>query len=139
MAQMPKRLKFRKSHRGKIRGFATQGNTVAFGEYGLQALGPAWITGKQIEAGRVAANHTLKGEGKIWIRIFPHKPVSSRPAETRMGKGKGEPEFYVAVVKPGTILYEVGGVTEEQAKVAFNRTVHKMPVRCRLVKRRHGL
>lgn len=139
MAQMPKRMKYRKTQRGRIRGFATQGNSVAFGEFGLQALAPAWLTGKQIEAGRVAANHFLRGEGKIWIRVFPHKPVTSTPAETRMGKGKGEPDFYAAVIKPGTIVYEVGGVTEEQAKTAFNRTAHKMPFRCRFVRRRHGV
>ncbi len=139
MAQMPKRMKYRKTQRGRIRGFATQGNTVAFGEFGLQALGPAWLTGRQIEAGRVAANHFLKGEGKIWIRAFPHKPITSTPAETRMGKGKGEPEYYAAVVKPGMIIYEVAGVTEELAKTALNRTAHKMPFRVRFVKRRHGV
>ena len=137
MALMPKRVKYRKSQRGKIRGNATRGNQVAFGDYGLQALEPGWIRANHIEAGRVTANRYLGGEGRIWIRIFPHKPVSAKPAETRMGKGKGEPSFYVAVVKPGTILFEVGGVPEELARQALARTAHKMPIRVRFVKRKH--
>src|SRR3989339_596400 len=136
MALMPKRVKYRKSQRGKMKGNATRTNYVAFGEYGLQALETEWITGRQIEAGRVAATHFLHREGKVYIRIFPHKPVSSKPLETRMGKGKGEPEFWVATVKAGTILYELSGINEEIAKQTFNRVAHKMPVKVRLVQRR---
>src|SRR5437879_13505347 len=128
MATMPKRGKARKSQRGKIRGNATRGNTVAFGEFGLQALKPAWVTARQIEAGRVAASHFLRREGRLFIRIFPHKPVSGKPLETRMGKGKGEPEFWCAVVKPGTVMFEVSGVDEVTAKRALARVAHKMPV-----------
>ena len=139
MAMMPKRVKHRKAHRGRIRGLATRGNTVAFGEYGLQAMEPAWITGRQIEAGRVAATHFLHREGRVYIRIFPDKPVSAKPLETRMGKGKGEPEHWVAVVKPGVVLFEIAGVDETTAKMALARVAHKMPIRCRLILRRHGL
>ena len=137
MALMPKRVKFRKIQRGKMRGMAHRGNRVEFGDFGLQALQHGWIKSRQIEAGRVAANRILAGEGRIWIRIFPHRSVTATPAETRMGKGKGEPEFWAAAVKPGTILYEIGGVPEETAKTALLRTAHKLPVRCRFVKRRH--
>lgn len=139
MRLMPKRVKFRKSQRGRIKGNATRGNTVAFGEYGLQSLEPGWISAQQIEAGRVTASHSLSGEGKLVIRIFPHKSVSSKPIETRMGKGKGEPDFWAAVVKPGTILYEVGGITEDLARQVFNRIAHKMPVKTRFVYRRATL
>jgi len=138
MALMPKRVKYRKYQRGKLRGNASKGNYVAFGEYGLQALDVAHIDGRQIEAGRVAATHFLHREGKVYIRIFPHRSVSAKPLETRMGKGKGEPDRWVARVKPGTILYEIGGVPEEVAKQALVRIAHKMPVRCRLVTRRHA-
>ena len=137
MAMMPKRVKYRKQQRGRIRGEASRGNTVAFGEYGLQALEPGWITARQIEAGRIASSHLLKGVGRLWIRIFPHKSVTSTPAETRMGKGKGEIEFWCAPVKAGTILYEVGGVPEQMARTALARTAHKMPVRVRFIERRH--
>jgi large subunit ribosomal protein L16 len=133
---MPKRVKFRKTHRGKIKGNATRGNTVSFGEYGLQATEQGWITAQQIEAGRVAATQYISREGKLVIRIFPHKPVTAKPIETRMGKGKGEPDKWVAVVKPGTVLYELGGVTEAMARQAFNRIAYKMPVRVRFVNRR---
>lgn len=139
MALMPKRVKHRKSQRGKMKGNATRTNYVAFGEYGLQALGTHWITGRHIEAGRVAATHFLRREGKVYIRIFPDKPVSSKPLETRMGKGKGEPDFWAASVKPGTILFEVGGVPEDIAKQALVRVAHKMPIKCRFVKRRYSL
>jgi large subunit ribosomal protein L16 len=135
MALMPKRSKYRKSFRGRIKGFATRGNRVSFGEYGLQALDAGWITGRQIEAGRVAANRATGGAAKIWIRIFPHKPISSKPAETRMGKGKGDVDYWAAVVKPGTVLYELGGVPEEKAKLAFKRIAHKMPIKVRMVRR----
>jgi large subunit ribosomal protein L16 len=139
MAMMPKRVKWRKSQRGKLRGNAARGNTVSFGEYGLQVLGRGWITARQIEAGRVAATHFLHREGRVFVRIFPHKPVSSKPLETRMGKGKGDPEFWVACVKPGTVLFEIGGVEEPVARQALARVAHKMPQRCRFVRRRHGL
>lgn len=135
MALMPKRSKFRKQHRGKLRGNATRGNKVSFGDYGLQCLDYGWISGRQIEAGRVAANRASGGVAKIWIRIFPHKPVSSKPAEVRMGKGKGDIDRWVAPVKPGTVLFELGGVTEEKAKLAFKRVAHKMPVKVKMVRR----
>ena len=118
MALMPKRVKHRKQQRGRIRGKATRGNTVAFGEFGLQSLEKGWITSRQIESARIAANQMVRGEGRLWIRIFPHKPVTSTPLETRMGKGKGDVDFWCAVVREGTILYEVGGVPEARAKVA---------------------
>ena len=136
MPLMPKRVKFRKSQRGKMRGNATRGNTVAFGEFGLQTTKAAWITARQIEAGRVAASHFLRREGRLFIRIFPHKPVSGKPLETRMGKGKGEPEYWVAIVKPGTMMFEVTGVDEVTAKKCLARVAHKMPVPCRFVQRR---
>lgn len=139
MALMPKRVKFRKSQRGKIKGKATKGNTVAFGEFGLQSLGIAWITAQQIEAGRVAATHFLHREGRVYVRIFPHKSISAKPLETRMGKGKGEPDAWVACVKPGTMLFEIAGVSEDVAKRALRRVAHKMPIRCRFLHRRHSL
>jgi large subunit ribosomal protein L16 len=139
MALMPKRVKWRKSQRGKVRGVANKGNVVAFGEFGLQCLGIGWITARQIEAGRVAATHYLRREGKVYVRIFPHKPVSSKPLETRMGKGKGDPEFWVATVRPGNVLFEVAGVDETVARDALSRVAHKMPFRCKFVRRRHGL
>src|SRR5262245_14209643 len=139
MAMMPARVKFRKHQKGKIRGNATRGNTVAYGEYGLQVLEQGRITARQIEAGRMSATHFLQREGRVFIRIFPHKSVSSKPLETRMGKGKGEPDHWVAVVKPGTILFELGGIEEGVARLALARVAHKMPYRCRFVKRRHTL
>lgn len=139
MPLMPKRVKHRKQMRGKIRGNATRGNTVAFGEFGLQVMEPGWVTARQIEAGRVAATHYLHREGKVYIRIFPDKPISGKPLETRMGKGKGETKHWVAVVKPGTVLYEIGGVPENLAKGALRRVANKMPYRCRMIHRRHGL
>lgn len=137
MALMPKRVKYRKYQRGTLKGNASKGNYVAFGDFGIQALKPAHISARVIEAGRVAATHFLHREGKVVVRIFPHRSVSSKPLETRMGKGKGEPDFWVARVKPGTILYEIGGVPEEIAREAFLRVAHKMPIRCRFVKRQH--
>ena len=136
---MPKRVKFRKEQRGKLKGNATRGNYVAFGDYGLQTLEPHWLTGRQIEAGRIAAQHFLRRQGKIFIRVFPDKPISKKPLETRMGKGKGEPEFWIARVRPGQICFEIGGVTEDVAKQALSRVAHKMPIRCRFVKRTHSL
>jgi large subunit ribosomal protein L16 len=135
MSLMPKRTKFRKVHRGKLKGEATRGNRVAFGDYGLQSMDYCWLSGRQIEAGRVAASRATGGTARVWIRVFPHKPVSSKPAEVRMGSGKGEVEFWAAEIKPGTILYEIGGVTEEKAKVAFKRVAHKMPIKVKLIRR----
>ncbi len=139
MPLMPKRIKHRKQQRGRIRGNATRGNTVAFGEFGLQTMEGGWITARQIEAGRVSATHYLHREGKVYIRIFPDKPVSGKPLETRMGKGKGETANWVAVVKPGSVLFEIGGVPEVLAKDALCRVAHKMPVRCRMVHRKRAL
>jgi large subunit ribosomal protein L16 len=139
MALMPKRVLYRKSQRGKMKGNATRGNTVAFGEYGLQSLESAWVTARQIEAGRVAVSHFLRREGRVFIRIFPHKPVSAKPLEVRMGSGKGEPEYWCAVVKPGTMLFEVTGVDEPTAKRALARVAHKMPVKTRFLARRHAV
>lgn len=136
MRLMPKRVKYRKCQRGRVKGNATKGNTIALGEYALQSLEPGWISSQQIEAGRIAATHHLAREGKLTIRIFPHKPISAKPIETRMGKGKGETDRWVAVVKPGTILYEVGGVPEDDARQAFNKVTHKLPIRARFVIRR---
>lgn len=136
MALMPKRVKHRKVHKGRVRRHATRGNYVAIGEYGLVSADGGWVTARQLEAGRIAANHFLGGEGKVRIRVFPHKPVSKKPAETRMGKGKGEPEFWVAVVRPGTVLYEIQGAQEATARIALNRAAHKMPVRVKMVSRR---
>lgn len=138
-ANMPKRVKWRKAQKGRIRGDATRGNLVSYGDFGLQSLEPGRITAKHIEAGRVAAMHFMQREGRVYIRIFPHKPVSKKPLEIRMGKGKGEPEFWTAEVKAGTMLYEVGGVAEEVAKTALLRVAHKLPVKTRFVPRRHGL
>ncbi len=139
MALMPKRVKYRKHMGGKNKGKASRRNYVAFGEYGLQALEPEWITGRQIEAGRVAATHFLKREGKVYIRIFPDHSYTAKPLEVRMGKGKAEVEGWVAVVRPGTVLFEIGGVEEAVAKEALLRVAHKMPVKCRFVTRRHTL
>ena len=139
MAMMPKRVKYRKSQKGRVRGNATRGNYVAFGEYGLQALEPGKISAATIEAGRVVASQSVKGGGKVYIRIFPHKSVTSIPAETRMGKGKGEVEYWAAVVKPGTVMFEIAGIGEDQARAALARVAHKMPVACRFVTRRPTL
>ena len=136
MTRMPKRIKFRKQMRGKMKGNATRGNYVAFGEYGLQSLDTRWVSARQIEAGRIAAQHFLRRQGKIVIRIFPDKPVSKKPLETRMGKGKADTDFWAARVKPGTVLFEISGVPEDVAKPALARIAHKMPVRCRFLGRR---
>ena len=133
---MPKRVKWRKQQRGRIKGSASKGADIAFGEFGLQSLEPGWIPARVIEAGRVACTRNAP-EAKIWIRIFPHKSVSSKPAETRQGTGKGDIDYWCAVVKPGTVLYEIGGVSQAQARKAFNRVAHKLPVKVRMVKRRH--
>jgi large subunit ribosomal protein L16 len=132
---MPSRVKYRKSQRGRMKGRAKRGTTVAFGEFGLQALECAWVTARQIESARVSIMRFLKKGGKVWIRIFPDKPVSKKPAETRMGKGKGNPEFWVCVVKPGRILFEIEGVTAEVAKAAFILAGHKLPIATQFVAR----
>lgn len=132
---LPKRVKYRKQHRGRLTGKATRGNVVTYGEYGLQALEPCWITSNQIEAARIAINRFIKRGGQVWIKIFPDKPVSAKPAETRMGSGKGAPDHWVAVVKPGRILFEVGGVSEEDAREALRLAAHKLPCKMRFVKR----
>jgi len=131
----PKRVKFRKQQKGRMRGMATRGATVAFGDWGLQTTEPGWITNRQIEAARVALTRHIKRGGKVWIRIFPDKPVTKKPAETRMGKGKGNPELWVAVVKPGRVMFELEGVTKEIAKRAFDLAAAKLPVKCKIVKR----
>ena len=136
MAQMPKRVKHRKEQRRRIKGNATRGNSVVFGDFGLQTTQGGWISAATIEAGRIAAQQYLRTEGRLYIRVFPRKPITSIPLETRMGKGKGEPEFWAAVVRPGTVLYEIGGVSEEAARICFARLGHKMPVRVRLIKRK---
>lgn len=132
---MPKRVKYRKAQRGRMRGVATRGATVAFGDFGLKALEPAWITAKQIEAARIALTRMMKREGKVWIRLFPDKPVTKKPAETRMGKGKGAPEMWVAVVKPGRVMFEVGGIRPEMAEEALRLAAHKLPIRTKFVTR----
>ena len=136
MAKMPKRVKHRKVQRGRIKGNASRGNHVVFGDFGLQALDPGWLKSQTIEAGRIAAQQYIRGEGKLYIRVFPHRSITSTPLETRMGKGKGEPEYWVATIKPGTILYEIAGVSEAAAKICLARLAHKMPFRVRMVKRR---
>jgi len=136
---MPKKVKFRKMQKGRMTGKAYRGSTVSFGEFGLKATEPGWITSRQIEAARIAITRHVKRGGKVWIRIFPDKPITKKPAETRMGKGKGNPEYWVAVVKPGRILYEMSGVSEEVAKEAFRLAAHKLPVATRFVKREEGV
>ncbi|MFA9424319.1 MAG: 50S ribosomal protein L16 [Sedimentibacter sp.] len=130
---MPKRVKRRKQQRGRMTGVATRGNKVTYGEYGLQALEPAWITSNQIEAARRAMTRSVKRGGQIWIKIFPDKPVTKKPAETRMGKGKGSPEYWVAVVKPGRVMFEMSGVSEEVAREAMRLAMHKLPIKCKFV------
>ncbi|MCI0530856.1 MAG: 50S ribosomal protein L16 [candidate division Zixibacteria bacterium] len=132
---MPKRVKYRKQQRGRRKGKAQRGNEVSFGEFGLKALEPAWVTNRQIEAARVALSRYLKRGGKVWIRIFPDKPFTKKPAETRMGKGKGNPEYWVAVVKPGRVLFELGGVTNQLAQEAMRLASHKLPIKTSFVAR----
>jgi len=133
---MPKKQKHRKVHRGRMKGEANRGNEVSFGTYGLKAVDPGWITSRQIESARVAVARHVRKYGKLWIRIFPDKPVTQKPAETRMGKGKGAPEYYVAVVKPGRILFEIEGLDEERARKAFKQASHKLPIKTKFVTRR---
>lgn len=132
---MPKRVKYRRVHRGRMKGNATRGNKITYGEYGLQAIEPAWITSNQIEAARRAMTRYVKRGGNVWIKIFPDKPVTEKPAETRMGSGKGSPEYWVAVVKPGRIMFEMGGVTEEVAKEAMRLAAHKLPIKTKFIAR----
>ena len=132
---MPKRVKYRREHRGKMRGRTKGGAEVAFGEYGLQALEASWITNRQIEAARIAMTRYMKRGGKVWIKIFPHKPYTAKPLEVRMGSGKGAPEGWVAVVKPGKIMFEIAGVSEEVAREALRLASHKLPIKCKFVKR----
>ena len=132
---MPKRVKFRRVQRGRLTGKALRGNTVTNGEFGLVALEPAWITSNQIEAARIAMTRYIKRGGEVWIKIFPDKPITEKPAETRMGSGKGSPEYWVAVVKPGRVMFEMGGVTEEQAKEAMRLASHKLPIKCKFAKK----
>ncbi len=131
----PKRMKFRRIHRGNRRGKAERGSTIAFGQFGLKALEPAWITSRQIEAARIAISRHVKRGGKMWIRIFPDKPVTKKPAETRMGKGKGAPEYWVAVVLPGRVMFELEGVSEDLAREAMRLAANKLPISCRFVAR----
>lgn len=139
MPQMPKRVKFRKSQRGVLKGEAHRGNTVSYGDFGLQSLDSGWLSAEAIEAGRITAAHSVRGEGRLYIRVFPHKSVSAIPAETRMGKGKGEPEYWAAVVKPGMILFEIAGLPEAAARDALAKVAYKMPFRCRFVSRRPSI
>ncbi len=132
---MPKRVKRRKVQRGRMRGTATRGNTITYGQYGLMAMDPGWITSNQIEAARIAMTRFTRRGGKVWIKIFPDKPVTQKPAETRMGSGKGSPEYWVAVVKPGRIMFEIAGVSEEMAREALRLAAHKLPVKCKFIKR----
>ncbi|HXK71835.1 MAG: 50S ribosomal protein L16 [Clostridia bacterium] len=135
---IPKRVKYRRVHRGRMKGKALRGNTVNQGDYGLVAVEPGWIKSNQIEAARVAMTRYIKRGGNVWVKIFPHKPVTKKPAETRMGSGKGSPEFWVAVVKPGRVMFEIGGVSEEDAKEALRLASYKMPIKCKIMARESG-
>ena len=135
---LPKRVKYRKQMRGRMTGKATRGNAVTYGQFGLQAMEPAWITSNQIEAARVAMTRYTKRGGQVWIKIFPDKPITQKPAETRMGKGKGSPEYWVAVVKPGRVMFEIAGVSEEVAREALRLAMHKLPVKCKIVTKEEG-
>lgn len=139
MPMMPKRVKYRKTQKGRVKGNATRGNFVAFGEYGLQVLEPGKISAQTLEAGRIVASQSVKGGGRLYIRVFPHKSVTAIPAETRMGKGKGEVEYWAAVVKPGNIIYELAGISEDVARAALARIAYKLPMACRFVTRRPTL
>ena len=135
---MPKRVKYRRVHRGRLTGIATRGNTVSQGTYGLVAQEPAWITSNQIEAARIAMTRYIKRGGRVWIKIFPDKPITEKPAETRMGSGKGSPEYWVAVVKPGRVMFEIGGVSEEVSREALRLAMHKLPIKCKIIAREDG-
>ncbi len=135
---LPKRVKFRRVHRGRMKGKATRGNKITYGDFGLQALEPGWITSNQIEAARIAMTRYIKRGGQVWIKIFPDKPVTKKPAEVRMGKGKGAPEFWVAVVKPGRVMFEINGVSEEVAREAMRLAMHKLPIKCKFLAKHQG-
>ena len=135
---LPKRVKHRKQFRGRMKGKAQRGNKVTHGDFGLQALEPAWITNRQIEAARIAMTRYIKRGGQVWIKIFPDKPITEKPAETRMGSGKGSPEDWVAVVKPGRVMFEIGGVSEELAREAMRLAMHKLPIKCKFIKKEEG-
>ncbi len=135
---MPKRVKRRRVHRGRMKGHANKGNVIAYGEYGLVSMEPAWITSNQIEAARIAMTRYIKRGGRVWINIFPHKPITKKPAETRMGSGKGSVEYWAAVVKPGRVMFEMAGVSEEVAREAMRLAGHKLPVKCKFVKKEEG-
>ena len=135
---MPKRVKYRRVHRGRLTGKAMRGNTVTYGDFGLQALEPAWVTANQIEAARIAMTRYTKRAGQVWIKIFPDKPITEKPAETRMGSGKGSPEYWVAVVKPGRVMFEIGGIDEAQAREALRLASHTLPIKCKFVKKENG-
>ena len=135
---LPKRVKYRRVHRGRLTGKATRGNVVNYGDFGLQALEPAWITSNQIEAARIAMTRYIKRGGQVWIKIFPDKPITQKPAETRMGSGKGSPEYWVAVVKPGRVMFELGGVSEETAREALRLASNKLPIKCKFVAKEEG-
>ena len=135
---LPKRVKYRRVHRGRLTGKATRGNVVNYGDFGLQALEPAWITSNQIEAARIAMTRYIKRGGQVWIKIFPDKPITEKHAETRMGSGKGSPEYWVAVVKPGRVMFEIGGVAEETAREAMRLASYKLPVKCKFIKKEKG-
>ena len=135
---LPKRVKYRRQQRGRMKGTATRGNTVTYGDYGLQALEPCWITSNQIEAARIAMTRYIKRGGQVWIKIFPDKPITEKPAETRMGSGKGSPEYWVAVVKPGRVMFEIAGVPEETAREAMRLAMHKLPIKCKFVTKETG-
>ncbi|MCL2082827.1 MAG: 50S ribosomal protein L16 [Oscillospiraceae bacterium] len=132
---LPKRVKYRRQHRGRMRGRSLRGNTLSYGEYGLMATEPSWITSNQIESARIAMTRSIRRGGQVWIKIFPHKPVTTKPAETRMGSGKGTPEYWVAVVKPGRVMFEISGVSEEMAREAMRLASYKLPVKCKFVVR----
>ena len=135
---LPKRVKHRRQQRGRMKGTATRGNTGTYGDYGLQALEPCWITSNQIEAARIAMTRYIKRGGQVWIKIFPDKPITQKPAETRMGNGKGSPEYWVAVVKPGRVMFAIGGVSEELAREAMRLAMHKLPIKCKFVSKEMG-
>ena len=135
---LPKRVKYRRVQRGRLTGKATRGNVVSYGDFGLQALEPAWITSNQIEAARIAMTRYIKRGGQVWIKIFPDKPITEKPAETRMGSGKGSPEYWVAVVKPGRVMFEIEGVTEAQAREAMRLAAHKLPIKCKFAVKKKG-
>ena len=135
---MPKRVKYRRVHRGRMKGQATRGNTLTYGDFGLVATEPAWITSNQIEAARIAMTRYIRRGGKVWIKIFPDKPVTEKPAETRMGSGKGSPEYWVAVVKPGRVMFEIGGIDEASAREAMRLAANKLPIKCKFVVKQKG-